>query len=111
MNADEIFLIISDMGMPKKSGMDLKKIIDEDPYLSQKSIPFIFITHVISREKIIEAYKLHAQGYFQKPMTPNEQEKLFETIIQYWITCLHPMKDDLPENPNLAHTEQKKGQL
>jgi DNA-binding NtrC family response regulator len=102
MNPDEIFLIISDMDMPKKSGMDLKKIIDADKYLSQKSIPFIFMTHTIVREKVIEAYQLRTQGYFEKPMTPDGQEKLFEKIIQYWLACIHPMKDDLPANPNLV---------
>jgi DNA-binding NtrC family response regulator len=102
MNPDEIFLIISDLEMPRKSGLDLKKIIDNDAYLSQKSIPFIFVSNVISREKVIEAYKLHAQGYFQKPMTPGEQAKMFEIIIRYWNACLHPTKEDLPKNPNLV---------
>jgi DNA-binding NtrC family response regulator len=101
MNADEIFLIISDTEMSKMSGMDLKKTIDEDQYLSQKAFPFIFVTHHISGEEILEAYRVHTQGFFQKPMTPGEQAKLFEIIIQYWIACIHPMKDDLPDNPNL----------
>lgn len=103
MDPDEIFLIISDIKMAKKSGMDLKRIIDEDPYLSQKSIPFIFVSNSISRKNVIEAYELHVQGYFQKPMSPDEQAKLFEIIIQYWIICIHPMREDLPSNPNLTH--------
>jgi DNA-binding NtrC family response regulator len=102
INADEVFLIISDIQMPEKSGMDFKRILDEDDYLSQKSIPFIFITHSLSRDTVIEAYKYHVQGFFQKPMTPGEQALLFEIIVQYWINCIHPNKGDLPVNPNLS---------
>jgi DNA-binding NtrC family response regulator len=101
MNVDEVFLIISDMEMPKKNGMDFKRILNDDEYLSQKSIPFIFMSNSLSRDKVIEAYKYHVQGYFQKPMTANEQAEMFEIIVHYWITCKHPNKDDLPENPNL----------
>ena len=100
-NADEVFLIISDMQMPGKSGMDFKKILDDDEYLKQKSIPFIFVSHSMSREIIIESYKYHVQGYFKKPLSIEEQARLFEIIVQYWINCIHPEKDDLPTNPNL----------
>jgi DNA-binding NtrC family response regulator len=105
MNADEVFLIISDIAMPKKSGLDFKKILNEDEYLSQKSIPFIFMSNVISRDIVVEAYKYNVQGYFQKPMTPAEQAEMLEIIVQYWITCIHPNKNDLPENPNLENNK------
>ena len=105
MDPDEVFLIVSDMDMPKVNGMDFKKIIDGDEYLKQKSIPFIFVSNSISREKVIEAYRYHVQGYFQKPMTPEEQAEMFEIIVRYWITCLHPDKDDLPVNPNLEESK------
>ena len=95
-NADEIFLIISDMDMPKTDGMSLKKIIDMDDYLRQKAIPFVFTSNVIDRKKVIEAYKCRVQGYFQKPLTPEGQADMLEIIIQYWIACVHPTKDDLP---------------
>jgi DNA-binding NtrC family response regulator len=101
INADEVFLIISDIDMPGKNGMEFKKILEVDDYLSQKSIPFIFVSHSLSRKRVIEAYQYHVQGFFQKPMTPEGQSAMFEIIVQYWINCIHPNKDDLPENPNL----------
>lgn len=101
LNADEVFLIISDIDMPGKSGMDFKKILEDDEYLCQKSIPFIFVSHSLSRRKVIQAYRYHVQGFFEKPMTADGQSEMFETIVQYWIKCIHPNKDDLPENPNL----------
>jgi DNA-binding NtrC family response regulator len=94
-NADEIFLIISDMDMPKINGLEFKQLIEDDEYLKQKSIPFIFASNAIDRERIIEAYKLGVQGYFQKPINPEDQAKLLEKIVLYWIDCLHPGKEDL----------------
>ena len=97
-NAEEIFLIISDMDMPKIDGMSFKEIIDNDNYLRQKTIPFIFATNAVDRKKVIEAYKYRVQGFFQKPLTPEGQADMLEIIIRYWITCIHPTKDDLPES-------------
>jgi DNA-binding NtrC family response regulator len=99
-NADEIFLIISDMDMPKMNGMELKKAIDRDEYLRQKTIPFIFATNSMDRDKMIEAYHYRVQGYFQKPMTPKDQAEMLEIIIQYWIACVHPEKDDIRTQAN-----------
>jgi DNA-binding NtrC family response regulator len=101
-NADEVFLIISDIDMPRKNGLEFKRVLDGDAYLRQKSIPFIFMSNSAERDRVIDAYKCHVQGFFPKPMTPGEQASMFETIVQYWIACLHPTKDDLPENPNLT---------
>ena len=39
---DELFLIISDMNMPKMNRLELKRAIDDDVILKKKSIPFIF---------------------------------------------------------------------
>jgi DNA-binding NtrC family response regulator len=94
-NRDEIFLIISDMDMPKINGMDFKKIIDNDEYLKQKAVPFIFATNSIGRETIVEAYHYRVQGYFKKPNDIEGQATMLETIIQYWIACEHPNKEDI----------------
>lgn len=91
-NADEIFLIISDMNMPEMSGMELKKTIDEDLFLRRKSIPFIFASSEISETQVTDAYEYRVQGYFKKPETIEEQAEMLEKIVQYWISCIHPNK-------------------
>lgn len=91
-NADEIFLIISDMNMPEMSGMEFKKTIDEDEFLRQKSIPFIFASSEISKEQVTEAYEYRVQGYFKKPETIENQAEMLEKIVQYWKSCIHPNK-------------------
>lgn len=91
-NRDDIFLIISDMNMPKMSGMEFKKTIDKDPYLRQKVIPFIFATSQITEKQVKEAYEYRVQGYFKKPETIEEQAEMLEKIVQYWRYCIHPNK-------------------
>lgn len=91
-NADDIFLIISDMNMPEMTGMQFKKTIDEDIFLRQKSIPFIFATSEIAEEQVKQAYEYRVQGYFQKPLTIEEQANMINRIVEYWKDCIHPNK-------------------
>jgi CheY-like chemotaxis protein len=92
-NSDEIFLIISDMNMPKMNGMDFKKAIDNDSGLREKSIPFIFATSTSVRSEITQAFDYRVQGYFRKPNTTEEQADMLDIIIKYWIVSSHPNKD------------------
>lgn len=92
-NVDEIFLIISDMNMPKMSGMDFKKSIDKDLGLRGTSIPFIFASTAARKEEITEAFAYRVQGFFQKPNTTEEQADMLDIIIKYWIISSHPNKD------------------
>lgn len=94
-NLDEIFLIISDMNMPGMNGMEFKKAIDRDEYLRQKSIPFIFASSEPLRENVVEAYQYRVQGFFKKPESIEDQADMLETIIRYWISCIHPDKYDI----------------
>lgn len=92
-NADEIFLIISDMNMPNMNGMDFKKAIDNDSILRKKSIPFIFATSVPLKPEITQAFEYRVQGFFHKPNTTEEQADMLDIIIKYWIISSHPNKD------------------
>lgn len=92
---EEIFLIISDMNMPKMNGMDFKKAIDDDPFLTKKSIPFIFASSVSTKTEITQAYNYRVQGYFGKPNNIEDQAEMLDLIIKYWIVCRHPNKDDI----------------
>ncbi len=91
---EPVFLIISDMNMPRMNGLDFKKTIDNDPVLRKKAIPFIFASNSASKEEVCQAYEYRVQGYFKKPMTVNEQADMLDKIIQYWIISRHPDKSD-----------------
>ncbi len=98
ITTDEIFLIISDMDMPKMNGLEFKKAIDKSFDAHRKSIPFIFASNADSEEKIKEAFLYRVQGFFKKAATVGEQAEMLDIIIRYWIVSKHPNKNSQNEN-------------
>jgi CheY-like chemotaxis protein len=87
---DQPFIIFSDINLPRMSGIELRRIIDADPFLRKKSIPFIFLTTIESKEVVDEVYELAVQGYFVKRYLINDIEKQIKQILDYWRDCKHP---------------------
>lgn len=87
---DKIFLIISDMNMPTMNGLQMKKLIDNDPEIKDKAIPFIFQSSSTTEQELIEAYNYRLQGYFTKPSDIDTLVKQLEVIISYWRISRHP---------------------
>jgi CheY-like chemotaxis protein len=84
------FLILSDINMPKMSGIELKQEIEKDGRLKQKSVPFIFLTTSSSEKDIKQAYNLNAHGYFTKPSDITLWTKKLDLMFQYWTHSLTP---------------------
>jgi CheY-like chemotaxis protein len=88
---DKPLIIISDINIPVQGGLEFKRKIDNDPYLRQKSIPFVFLTTFIDRRAVDVAYKeLTIQGFFKKNERYEELKKQLLLIIDYWKLCRHP---------------------
>ena len=84
-------IIISDINLPRQSGLEFKKQIDADPLLRSKSIPFVFLSTSIDEKTVNVAYKeMTVQGFFQKPITFNEFTTVIKLITDYWQLCRHP---------------------
>ncbi len=84
------FIILSDINMPKVSGMELRKRIQADEALRMKSIPFIFFTTTANKSFVLDAYYNSVQGFFQKPNTLADLERNIKLIIDYWKECISP---------------------
>lgn len=68
-------LVISDLHMPRMSGLELLKQAREIQTL--KETPFMMVTTESSKSAVLEAIKLKVNGYIVKPFTPDTlQEKL-----------------------------------
>ena len=101
-NADEVieiletnplvpFLIISEMNLPKVSGLELKRYLINHKQTNFKSIPFVFLTEIPSQSQIEEAYYLCTNGVFKKSSSfANVKQQLFD-IVKYWRASLVPM--------------------
>ncbi|TDH26980.1 response regulator [Segetibacter sp. 3557_3] len=86
---EQPFIILSDVNMPQMSGLDLKKKIQEDPYLVSKGIPFVFVSTSTSAISVRHAHALSVQGYFQKPYGIDELTAMLRTVFTYWELCKH----------------------
>lgn len=87
---EEIFLIISDVNMPRMNGLDLKKNINKDHYLNEKNIPFVFLSTSSTWLIVKEAHRLCPQGYFKKPNNISELTDIARNIINYWQKNILP---------------------
>lgn len=83
-------LILSDINMPVMSGLELRDQIDADPYLKEKSIPFIFLSTSDDLGLIRKAYASNLQGYFKKWANFEAGRNDLKIMIDYWKRCLHP---------------------
>lgn len=84
------FLILSDINMPRLSGLELKKKIHTDAALQVKCIPYLFFTTSASKDAVVNAYSMSAQGFFIKDSSVTELEKTVRVMIEYWQRCYSP---------------------
>jgi CheY-like chemotaxis protein len=87
---DKPFIIFSDINLPRMSGVELKKKINESVNIRRKSIPFIFLTTSSAHNTVLEAYENMAQGFFTKPSNIELLKQMIEMILNYWKICRHP---------------------
>ncbi len=71
-------LIILDIIMPGKSGLDLCRMIQDEPQLRQ--IPIVFCSSKSEEFDRFWALRQGAKGYLVKPYAPKE---LLDTVYQY----------------------------
>lgn len=88
---DSPFLILCDVNLPIKTGIEFKREIDGNIKLRKKSIPFVFYSTSDDQHTIDYAYtQLTVQGFFSKPSTLEDIKSILNIIINYWTYCLHP---------------------
>jgi CheY-like chemotaxis protein len=87
---DKPFIIFSDVNLPKMTGAQLKKKINENDRLRRRSIPFVFLTTTSSHPAVLEAFDNNAQGFFTKPHDMRSLKEMVEMILNYWKLSRHP---------------------
>lgn len=76
-------LVLLDLNMPKKSGMEVLKEIKQDTAL--RSIPVVVLTTSHAPEHIALSYELGGNGFVTKPNTFSELVELMKNIQRYWF--------------------------
>ena len=88
---EPVFIIFSDINLPRKTGIELKYEIDREPALQFKSIPFIFYSTSTTEREVDEAFSnLNIQGFFKKENSYCAIKSTIEVILQYWSLSKRP---------------------
>ena len=90
--SDEIkpFIILSDINLPKLSGIELKEKIQNNEDLRMRCIPYLFLTTSSSHRDVVDAYSKSIQGFFIKPSSITEIQAMIKEIVDYWKICTAP---------------------
>jgi CheY-like chemotaxis protein len=86
----EPFLVLSDINMPKLSGMELREKVINNEDLRLKSIPYLFFSTSAEQRDVIDAYSRSIQGFFVKPDGYDKLKKVLVKIVEYWQECESP---------------------
>ena len=86
----EPFLVLSDINMPKLSGMELREKIHNNEDLRLKSIPYLFFSTSAEQQHVIDAYSRSIQGFFVKPNSYQKLKTIIVKIVEYWQECESP---------------------
>ena len=76
-------LILLDLRMPRKDGMEVLKTVKEDANL--KSIPVVILTTSKKEEEVVKGYHLGANSYLTKPIDFVEFVDKLKALNVYWI--------------------------
>jgi two-component system, chemotaxis family, response regulator Rcp1 len=79
-------LILLDLNLPKKSGVEVLAEIKTDPHL--KLIPVVILSTSAAQEDIITSYSLHANCYITKPVDFIQFTKVVRLIEEFWLAVV-----------------------
>jgi CheY-like chemotaxis protein len=79
-------LILLDLNLPRKSGMEVLEEIKSDAAL--KDVPVVIMTSSSAEADIVKSYKLHANCYITKPLDLNQFIEVVKAIDHFWLTIV-----------------------
>jgi two-component system response regulator len=76
-------LILLDLNLPKKSGLEVLRDIKQDKGL--RRIPVVVLSISGNQEDLIKAYDLHANAFVNKPLEIKEFYKFIKSLEDFWF--------------------------
>jgi len=80
-------LILLDLNLPKKSGLEVLREIKQDKDL--RRIPIVVLTISANEEDLMKAYDLHANCFVNKPLEIKEFYKIVKAIEDFWFKIVN----------------------
>ena len=75
-------LIVLDLRMPVMNGFEFLEKMKND--LTFRRIPIIVLSSSKNEKDIVQCYDYQIAGYFTKPFSMNDYNKIIESIASYW---------------------------
>lgn len=79
-------LILLDLNLPKKGGLEVLAEVKTDDVL--RSIPVVVITTSQAEQDILKSYDHHANCYICKPVDLDQFIKVVQSIQDFWLTIV-----------------------
>jgi len=79
-------LILLDLNLPKKNGLEVLAEVKADEQL--RRIPVVVLTTSSAEQDILKTYDLHANCYITKPVDLNQFSAVVKTIEEFWFTIV-----------------------
>ena len=85
-------LILLDLNLPRKNGLEVLKDIKEDKNF--KRIPVVILTLSKAEKDIIKSYNLHANCFIVKPIDFQQFIDVVKSIEDFWLTIVKLPPDE-----------------
>ena len=79
-------LVLLDLNLPKKSGLEVLEEVKGDPEL--KHIPVVVLTTSGAERDVLSTYSLHANCYITKPVDLDQFVAVVEAIEGFWLSLV-----------------------
>lgn len=79
-------LILLDLNLPKKNGIEVLREIKKDDEL--KLIPTVILTTSNAEEDILASYSLYANCYITKPVDLPQFYEVIKSVEDFWFTVV-----------------------
>jgi CheY-like chemotaxis protein len=79
-------VILLDLNLPKKSGLEVLREVKGDPDL--KRIPIVVVTTSKAEQDIVRSYDLHANCYVTKPVDLAQFMEVVRSIEDFWLAIV-----------------------
>ncbi len=85
-------IILLDLNLPKKNGIDVLAEIKTDEEL--KRIPVVILTTSVAEQDVLRSYDQHANCYIVKPVDLEQFLRVIQTIEDFWVTIVKLPRPD-----------------
>ncbi len=79
-------LILLDLNLPKKSGLEVLAEIKADPNL--QTIPIVVLTTSKASKEVEAAYRLHANCFITKPVEFEDMARSIRALENFWFSIV-----------------------